>query len=184
MTSRRCRADHSPIRVPTHQCGLRSLPRAHHKHRRTHVCCATARRLDDGGTPIGAIERALAEVIKNHWPVYVIEHDGQIVGSAEAYPESFCRPGGSEVIVVLGMQVKREYRRHGYGSALLTAVIEHCRAAGFISVDLSVFESNTAARSLYDKLGFILAEHLPPCELPCGATEQPIKMRLGLGAGG
>jgi len=134
--------------------------------------------------PIGAIERALAEVIKNHWPVYVIEHDGQIVGSAEAYPESFCRPGGSEVIVVLGMQVKREYRRHGYGSALLTAVIEHCRAAGFISVDLSVFESNTAARSLYDKLGFILAEHLPPCELPCGATEQPIKMRLGLGAGG
>lgn len=49
MTSRRCRADHSLIRVPTHQCGLRSLPRAHHKHRRTHVCCATARRLDDGG---------------------------------------------------------------------------------------------------------------------------------------
>ncbi len=134
--------------------------------------------------PIQAIERALSQVMKNHWPVYVIEHDGQIVGSAEAYPDSFCRPGGSEVIGVLGMQVKREYRRQGYGSALLTTVIEHCRAADFISVDLSVFESNTAARSLYDKLGFILVEHLPPCELPCGAIEQPIKMRLGLGADG
>lgn len=127
--------------------------------------------------PIQSIERALVQVMKNHWPVYVIEHDGQIVGSAEAYPDSFCRPGGSEVIGILGMQVKREYRRHGYGSALLSVVIEHCRGAGFISVDLSVFESNTAARSLYDKLGFFRVEDLPPCTLPCGATEQPIKMR-------
>jgi ribosomal protein S18 acetylase RimI-like enzyme len=130
--------------------------------------------------PIQAIERALAQVIENHWPVYVIEHDGQVVGSAEAYPDSFCRPGGSEVVAILGMQVKYQYRRNGYGSALLSAVIEHCRAAGFISIDLSVFESNTAARSLYDKLGFTWVEDLPLCTLACSTTEQPIKMRLAL----
>lgn len=130
--------------------------------------------------PIQAIERALAQVVENHWPVYVIEHEGRIIGSAEAYPDSFCRPGGSELIGILGMQVKREYRRNGYGIALLSAVIRHCRGVGFNSVDLSVFKSNTAARSLYKKLGFTWVEDLPPCTLPCGSTEQPIKMRLAL----
>lgn len=130
--------------------------------------------------PIQAIERALAQVVENHWPVYVIEHEGQVVGSAEAYPDSFCRAGGSELIGILGMQVKREYRRNGYGFALLSAVIRHCRGAGFNSVDLIVFKSNTAARSLYKKLGFTWVEDLPPCKLPCGTAEQPIKMRLAL----
>ncbi|MDH0646246.1 GNAT family N-acetyltransferase [Pseudomonas sp. GD03858] len=130
--------------------------------------------------PLEAIERALNQVVKKSWPVYVIEHGGKIVGSAEAYPESFCRPGGSDSIGVLGMQVKREYRRNGYGSALLSAVIEHCRRTGFTSVDLSVFESNKPARSLYEKLGFTRLEDLPPCTLTCGKLEQPIKMRLAL----
>jgi ribosomal protein S18 acetylase RimI-like enzyme len=130
--------------------------------------------------PVQAIEHALAQVMQNHWPVYVIEHDGQIVGSAEVYPDSFCRPGGNEEIGILGMQVKREYRRKGYGYALLSAVIEHCRDIGLTSIDLSVFESNTAARSLYEKLGFTWLEDLPPCALPCGTTEQPLKMRLAL----
>ncbi|MHC6226215.1 GNAT family N-acetyltransferase [Pseudomonas sp. X10] len=130
--------------------------------------------------PLEAIERALIQVVKKSWPVYVIEHDGQILGSAEAYPESFCRPGGSDSIGILGMQVKREYRRNGHGSALLSIVIEHCRSAGFTSLDLSVFESNKPARSLYEKLGFIRLEYLPPCALSCGKVEQPIKMRLAL----
>lgn len=130
--------------------------------------------------PIEAIERALMQVVERSWPVYVIEHDGQIVGSAEAYPESFCQPNGSDSIGVLGMQVKREYRRNGHGSALLSAVIKHCRDAGFTSVDLSFFESNTPARSLYEKLGFTRLEDLPPCTLACGELEQPIKMRLAL----
>lgn len=66
-----------------------------------------------------AIEQALMQVVNKSWPVCVIEHDGQIVGSAEPYPESFCRPSVSDSIGVLGMQVKREYRRNGHGSARL-----------------------------------------------------------------
>jgi ribosomal protein S18 acetylase RimI-like enzyme len=128
--------------------------------------------------PIQAIERAFKQAIENQWAVYVVEENGEIVGSAEAYPESFCRPGGSELIGILGMQVKQQHRRNGYGFALLSAVIRHSREAGFTSVDLSVFESNTAARSLYDKLGFTWVGYLPSCTLTCGAVEQPIKMRL------
>ncbi|HFL7939368.1 TPA: N-acetyltransferase family protein [Pseudomonas putida] len=130
--------------------------------------------------PIEAIARALTHATQKNWPVYVVEHDGEIVGSAEAYPESFCRIGGCESVGVLGMQVRREYRRNGYGFALLSIVIAHCRNAGFTSVDLSVFESNLAARSLYDKFGFIWVENLSPCRLPSGAFEKPVKMRLAL----
>lgn len=76
--------------------------------------------------PIHATERALAQVVKNHWPVYLIEREGQVVGSAEAYPDSFCRPGGSELTGILGMQVKREYRRLlGLGSQLLSNAKQH-----------------------------------------------------------
>ncbi|WP_409457137.1 N-acetyltransferase family protein [Pseudomonas oryzihabitans] len=130
--------------------------------------------------PLEVIERALMKAVSKCWPVYVIEHNGLIVGSAEAYPESFCQSSGSDSIGVLGMQVKREYRRNGHGSALLSAVIEHCRDAGFTSVDLSVFESNKPARILYEKFCFAHLEDLPPCTLACGKLEQPIKMRLSL----
>lgn len=130
--------------------------------------------------PIEVIARALTHAAEKNWPVYVIEHDGEIVGSAEAYPESFCRLGGCESVGVLGIQVRQEYRRNGYGFALLSIVVAHCRDAGFTSVDLSVFESNLAARSLYDKFGFIWVENLSQCRLPSGAVEKPIKMRLAL----
>ncbi|PBQ09309.1 hypothetical protein CCL23_12980 [Pseudomonas syringae] len=53
-------------------------------------------------------------------------------------------------------------------------------AAALTYIDLFVFKSNTAARSLYKKLGFTWVEDLPPCKLPCGTAEQPIKMRHAL----
>ena len=130
--------------------------------------------------PIEAVERALAQVAKNNWPVYVIEQEHQIVGSAEAYPESFCRAGGSNYTGILGMQVRADYRRRGYGVALLSAVITHCREQGFSAIDLSVLKSNTAARSLYEKAGFAWVEDLPVCTLASGVTDQPVKMRLVL----
>jgi L-amino acid N-acyltransferase YncA len=73
--------------------------------------------------PIEAIARALEQVEKNDWPVYVIERNGQIIGSAEAYPESFCQKDGRSDVGILGMQVKHPFRRCGYGAALLAAVV-------------------------------------------------------------
>jgi ribosomal protein S18 acetylase RimI-like enzyme len=128
--------------------------------------------------PIEAVARALALVEKNSWPVYVIELAGQIVGSAEAYPESFCQAEGKTDVGILGMQVKREFRGCGYGAALLSAVARHCREIGFSSIELSVLKSNTAAKSLYVKAGFTWVEDLPMCVLPSGAADQPMKMRL------
>ena len=130
--------------------------------------------------PIEAISRALIQVGENDWPVYVLDDGGRILGSAEAYPESFCRAGGDDRIAILGMQISRDLRRCGHGSALLAAVVSHCRHAGFTCIDLTVLKSNTAARSLYDKFGFVWLEDLPPCKLASGMVDQPERMRLVL----
>lgn len=104
--------------------------------------------------PIEAVARALLRVQENDWPVYVAQQGGVIVGSAEAYPESFCRQGGDSRVGVLGMQVQRAFRRQGFGAALLAAVEDHCRQSGFSAIELSVLKSNMAARSLYLRAGF------------------------------
>lgn len=130
--------------------------------------------------PIEAIARALGQVEKNDWPVYVVERDGEIIGSAEAYPESFCQKDGRSDVGLLGMQVKQPFRRCGYGTALLEAVLTHCRESGFNAVELSVLKSNAAARALYEKAGFVWLEDLSACTLPSGAPDQLQKMRLVL----
>ena len=130
--------------------------------------------------PKYAVARALAQVVANDWPLYVIEQDGLILASAEAYPESFCRKGGRPLIGILGMQVKQGYRRRGYGALLLHAVIEHGKRLGFEAIELTVLKSNAAARALYDKVGFAWVEDLLPCVLPSGQEDQLEKMRLGL----
>ncbi len=130
--------------------------------------------------PKDAIARALAQVEANDWPLYVIEQDGIIIASAEAYPQSFCRQGGNERTGILGMQVKQGYRRRGYGALLLNAVIEHGRRLGFEAIELTVLKSNEAARSLYAKNGFVWVEDLPACVLPNGQEDQLERMRLVL----
>lgn len=50
--------------------------------------------------------------------------------------------------------VVEEQRRRGLGASLVGQVLEQARAAGITSVLLEVRESNSAARRLYEKLGF------------------------------
>ena len=56
-----------------------------------------------------------------------------------------------ENVVVAG-----ERRRSGIGSALMQALLQNLRSSGVAGVLLEVRESNTAARRLYEKLGFAL----------------------------
>lgn len=130
--------------------------------------------------PKDAVSHGLKKADENNWPVYVVEDDGIIVGSAEAYPESFCSVGGDSRIAILGMQVKQSHRRRGYGEALLSAVVAHCKSLDFKAIDLSVLKSNEAARHLYKKTGFVWVEDSPTCTLPNGQEDQPEKMRLVL----
>jgi len=123
------------------------------------------------------VARALADVKQNDWAVYVVEERERIIGSAEAYPESFCRNGGDDRVAILGMQVQREQRGKGHGRRLLTAVIDHCEQDGFKSVELAVLKSNAPAIALYEQAGFTWVEDLDTCRMPDGRQDQPQRMR-------
>lgn len=127
-----------------------------------------------------AFERALGQLTVNGWPMYVVEHAGRVVGCASVYPESFCRTGGDPRIGCLGMHVEQGMRRRGYGAALLAALVDKCRDSNFHAIELVVFESNSAARTLYGHFGFVWVEALPPCTLGSGIIDHPVKMRLAL----
>jgi ribosomal-protein-alanine N-acetyltransferase len=73
---------------------------------------------------------------------------GQVCGFAIAR----CGPEEWEIENVV---VDAEHRRHGIGRALVRELIQAATQAGMERVLLEVRESNTAARHLYEQLGFV-----------------------------
>jgi ribosomal protein S18 acetylase RimI-like enzyme len=57
--------------------------------------------------------------------------------------------------------VKPEFRRQGYGSAMLAALEHLLVAAGRSELRLNVWEANEAARRLYERAGYVLVERFP-----------------------
>lgn len=73
--------------------------------------------------------------------------DGEVVGAALGFL-------ASDEGHVLDMAVARRVRRQGIGARLLAALEDTLLAAGATTMTLEVRPSNTAARGLYDRLGF------------------------------
>ena len=55
---------------------------------------------------------------------------------------------------VYDVQVFPDQRRRGYGRAIMHAAADHTRDTGGTGLGLNVFAPNTAARALYDELGY------------------------------
>ncbi|HWR65453.1 MAG TPA: GNAT family N-acetyltransferase [Bellilinea sp.] len=55
---------------------------------------------------------------------------------------------------IFDLSIDPEQRRQGYASQALAALEERARAEGIRSIELHVFGHNTAARALYEKVGF------------------------------
>ena len=55
---------------------------------------------------------------------------------------------------IFDFSIDPEQRRRGYASQVLTALEERALAEGIQSIELHVFGHNTAARALYDKMGY------------------------------
>lgn len=90
----------------------------------------------------------LAESLNN--PAFrglLIESEGIITGYV-----GYLICGDAEIALIA---VSPEYRRHGFGSTLLSSAIEDAKNSGAENVFLEVRVGNVSARELYGKHGFI-----------------------------
>jgi RimJ/RimL family protein N-acetyltransferase len=94
-----------------------------------------------------SIERWRADLDDASAVRFVVDDDGRLVGEVNAHVT-----GGRADI---GMAVASDYRGRGIGAALLDAVVEWARTNGAHKVTLQVWPHNIAARSLYERFGFV-----------------------------
>lgn len=133
--------------------------------------------------PIEQMRALLLRALPLDLAQFVVDLDGDLVGSIEIFPASFCQQGddSGEAFGLLGMQVRKAHRGQGLGGALMETALGHCWNQGLRRVDLTVLKSNQAAIRLYQRFAFRWVEDLPPVTLPNGRADQPQKMRLRLG---
>ncbi|MDH4583866.1 GNAT family N-acetyltransferase [Pseudomonas sp. BN415] len=132
--------------------------------------------------PIGPMRAMLLRALPLNLPQFVADSEGELVGSIEIFPASFCQQGddSGEDFGLLGMQVRKDHRGQGLGGLLMEAALEQCQQLGMPRVDLTVLKSNLPAIRLYERFDFHWVEDLPPVTLPNGRPDQPQKMRLRL----
>lgn len=96
--------------------------------------------------PVDIDERA-AQFARSAGGSVVAVAGGQLIGMLHIEAS---RHGFGE----LGMLVRRDWRGHGVGSALVEAAIDWARGHGLHKLCLEVFAHNAAAIALYRKCGF------------------------------
>lgn len=133
-------------------------------------------------TPVTREEEAdwlgkrLAFIEKGEIIGVVAEVDGKVVANSEVgRKRGFQRHVGG-----LGIAVKKDYRRIGIGKELIKTLIEESRKIGLRVLVLDVFDSNTAAKSLYAKMGFKDAGRIPMGVFKKGKYIDLLRMTLEL----
>ncbi len=85
----------------------------------------------------------------------VAEDDGIVVGYVRL-EDKYPFPEGAGVLAINGLAVAPAARGRGIASALLDAVTEEARRRGARKVSLHTFSTNTAARRLYARHGYVV----------------------------
>ncbi|KAJ8763806.1 hypothetical protein K2173_003588 [Erythroxylum novogranatense] len=92
------------------------------------------------------------ELKKKNSGLLYIHVNGEVVGYAMySWPSSLCA-------YITKLAVKENFRKQGYGEALVKAAIEECRTKKVGRIALHVDPTRTAAMNLYKKLGFQIDE--------------------------
>ncbi|MBQ4091118.1 MAG: ribosomal protein S18-alanine N-acetyltransferase [Clostridia bacterium] len=88
----------------------------------------------------------------------LLTKEGIGVGFICSSEGNVCAYGGMMVAVdegqITNIATHPDYRRRGYGRAVVEALIKYAKNNGLDSISLEVRESNTAAIALYERLGF------------------------------
>ena len=85
--------------------------------------------------------------------LWVAEADGDIVGFLHAARGAFRRNLHTAHVVV---GIRAAWRHQGAGTALFAALEDWARENGVVRLELTVESANAAARSLYEKRGFVI----------------------------
>jgi ribosomal protein S18 acetylase RimI-like enzyme len=87
--------------------------------------------------------------------VLVAEVDGVVVGFVTLRAVTPL-PSNAHVLQIQGLGVDPAYQGRGVGQALLEAAVEEARRRGARKLSLRVLGSNTTARRLYERCGFVV----------------------------
>ena len=100
----------------------------------------------------------------------VVEFEGEVVGMLVAFPmhcDNNEPPETDPVLApysaleednsyyVCGIAMFPQYRGRGIGSELMSLAEKHAMRKGYAKISLVVFEENSAAKKLYERLGYI-----------------------------
>lgn len=84
-----------------------------------------------------------------------------------------------EAAILRWFIVSDALRGAGLGARLLQAAVDHCRSRGYRRISLWTFAGLDAARHLYEKAGFRLAEQRRGAQWGIEVSEQRFELPLG-----
>ena len=91
--------------------------------------------------------------------VYVVEHEGELIGFASGGRERAGETGYRGELYAL--YVLDAFQRRGYGSELVSAVVAGLREMGLEDMIIWVLRDNQPARSFYERLGGVYVRTQP-----------------------
>ncbi|MGC8850590.1 MAG: GNAT family N-acetyltransferase [Candidatus Bathyarchaeia archaeon] len=99
----------------------------------------------------------LSDLEKDKRIAIAAEVDGRFIGLVDVTPEK----GSSAHVGVLGIAIKKGYRDIGIGTEMMREAENQARRLGIAILTLDVFASNSRARHLYEKLGYVVVGCIP-----------------------
>jgi len=104
--------------------------------------------------------RRLAAIEKGSLVSSVAELNGRVVASSEVEQRTPQYPELSHV-GVLGIAILKDARGLGLGTILMQSLIQLSKQIGLKVIILDMFATNTVARRLYEKVGFVEVGKIP-----------------------
>ena len=109
---------------------------------------------------------SLAEIEREEFSTPFKEKDFDIIYESDISNVLVAKVGGKvagyvsfTVIIdecqIINFATKNEFKRHGVGKAVMTALLDHCEKMGVCKYFLEVRVSNIAAIELYKRFGFV-----------------------------
>lgn len=111
--------------------------------------------------------------------IYDIRPDLSVVARAGDEPVGLAllaQRGGRGWVCAVG--VRPPWRRRGVARSMIVALLANARAIGLRCLSLEVIDRNTAARDLYQNLGFIATRELLSWRFPADSDPLPIPAEL------